>query len=589
MIRKSIDMLQVLACIALVWGAVTFSSDAREPLTDLSLCPSATSTAARFAPLPTFVQGTVGSPVTAWPAVGTYNWCNYQDTLYCQLNPVAGVVPEVLLYANLLRCLDADINGQVYTEPAAQVPVSISVNSSGQCTVYWNDILIHNNVSIPGWSPQASWRMGFGARTGGANDYHIVDDMNLSSTVQNYYESFLGSAGAGTLYGSAAISSNQLVLTTNTNSLTGSWTFLPSGALSEFTVTYMQYIGKGSGADGMCFFYGAGADSAFGESGPGTPIPQEGLRVTFHTYSPDNTIRLAYNGNVLADSTSAGELRQTGDWLPVSGNGMLDGRYEFALLERVLNDATHPLHTTAHAAIQQNFIFIKDLVQAALAAEGYLGIAPLLAPYLIGSLSMTLAGYAALGDPQTYAALDAVLELLGEIGIAPPPGGIASVTAPVATISCISDYEGDGFSNIDEYLYVEEYQTLSIANYLNYALNPATADVLGAKYYQVGTKITLLPKLTYGGIIESVSWDKDGTPVGAGNPLVINNCLYTDAGVYTAAVTHRMGSSKGSAVTLGSGTVVVGDEPLPVAGLAGIAALSGAVALLAVRRMRRRS
>ncbi len=596
MIKRNRSTLYGVMAVALLFGGA-MSAYAHDPLTSWGGCPSsATSTSSRFAPLPTFAQGTVGSDVTAWPAVGSYDFCGYMDTLYCQLKPVAGVVDDpndpsnqpVTTYADLLRCLDADINGQVYNEPAASVPVSISVNSSGQCTVYWNNILIHNNVTIPGWSAQAAWRMGFGARTGGSDDYHIVDDFNLVSPVQNYYESFLGGAGSGTLYGSAAVSSNQLILTVDDPSLTGSWTFTPSGALSEFTVTYLQYIGDGSGADGLCFFYGAGADGPFGESGPGTPVPQEGLRVTFHTWDPDNTIRLVYNGTILADSNSAGELRQLDEWLPVSGNGMIDGQYEFALLQYVLNTPEHPLHADAHAALQNNFIYFKNLVQQALLDQGYLGLAPIIAPYLVGSLSMTLAGYATLGDPSTYDALNTVLGLLSELGIEPPVGGIAGVAESVPTIGCVYDFEGDGFSNIDEYFYVEEYRGLTVTNYLDYAMNAPTGSVAGAKYYQVGTKITLSPRLTYGGLIEGVSWSKDSTPIGTDNPLVINNCVYADAGVYEATITHRMGPAKGTGQTIGTGTVTVGDDPIPVAGLAGLAALSGAIALLAARRMRHR-
>ena len=588
MIKDRDIMLRGILVIALMIYASFPAGAFHEPLSGIEVCPSPTDLESRFAPLPQYNPTTIGSEVTAWPAIGAYDFCGYMDTILCQLNAVVGLAPEVEDYANLLRCLDADINGLVYDAPPAEVPVSISVNSSGQCTVYWNGILVHDNVAIPGWSPQATWRMGFGARTGGSDDYHIVDDFDLSSSAMDYYESFAGGAGSGTLFGSAAISSEQLVLTVNDPSLTGSWTFLPSGTLSEFTVTYLQYIGDGDGADGLCFFYGAGADAAFGESGPGTPVPQEGLRVGFHTFDPDNTIRLAHGGNVLADSTAAGELRQTGEWLPVSGNGMLDGQYELALLQYALNNDGHPLHGTALAAYQSNFIFVKDLLQEALAEAGYLSLLPLMAPHLLGSLSSLVAGYATLGDPDTYAALDEVLSLLSEIGIEPPPGGIASVTTSVASVSSIEDFEGDGFSNIEEYFHVEDYVGLTVDGYLNYAMNPATATVAGAKYYQVGTKITLSPDLTFGGVIDAVAWEKDSTPLGTDNPLVIENCLYTDAGEYTVTVTHRMGDAKGTAQVVGSGTVTVGDDPIPVAGLTGLAALSGALALLAIRRMRRR-
>ena len=144
------------------------------------------------------------------------------------------------------------------------------------------------------------------------------------------------------------------------------------------------------------------------------------------------------------------------------------------------------------------------------------------------------------------------------------------------------------FSNIDEYNYVEDTFGLSVNGYWGYVMNPATAIVVGAKYYQVGTKITMSPRLTYGGAIESVSWQKEGVPIGSANPLVIDNCLYTDAGVYEMTVTHRMGDAKSTGQVIGSGTVIVGDIPVPVAGLTGLAALSGAIALFTAHRMRRR-
>jgi len=562
MMKRKSNILINLLVIAVLWSIAISASAVVPPLTSWADCPAdAKSTASRFAPLPIFVQGTVGSPVTSWPAVGTYNFCYYMDTLFCQLKAIGSIV-DVSEYANLLRCLDADINGQVYEQPPAIVPVTISVNSSGQCNVYWNGIQTHSNITIPGWSPQANWYLGFGARTGGMNDYHIVDDFALSSPGMTYSESFASGPGLGTLYGNATIASKQLMLTDKVNSQTGSWTFLPTAAATEFTVTYLQYIGDGSGADGMCFFYGPGANSSFGETGP---TDTTGLRLTFHTYyTPDNTIDLVYNGSSLSANSTVGELRQTAEWLPVSGNGMIDGQYELALLAYVLNTPTHPLHADAHAAIQTNFIFFKDLVQLALTdvdGSNYLSLVPLMVPYLIGSLALELAGYAALGDPQTYEALDAVLGLLTEIGLEPPAGGVVSVTDSIGDVGPIEDFDGDMFSNIDEYNYVADTFGLSVNGYWGYVMNPATASVVGAKYYQVGTKITLSPKLTYGGAIESVSWQKESVPLGSANPLVIDNCLYSDAGVYDMTVTHRMGDAKSTAQVIGTGTVTVGDIP----------------------------
>ncbi|HDP33507.1 MAG TPA: hypothetical protein ENN29_00170 [Candidatus Hydrogenedentes bacterium] len=577
-------VLGVVLCCVLVMPAVM----AHEPLSGYEACPSAMSQTARFAPLPLFTQTQRNSEVTSWPAPGDYDFCAYLDTILCQLAPIANLLGEeaLLEYANMLRCLDADINGMIYEEPQASVDVTISINSAGECTVYWDGNLLHSNVAIPGWSPDSTWYMGFGARTGGANDYHIVDNFSLAGPGMNYSESFESGPGLGTLYGNATVtSSQQLMLTDKADNQMGSWTFLPSAVPTEFTVTYSQYIGDGSGADGMCFFFGPGATSAFGETGPGDTT---GLRVTFHTYGEnDNTIPLVYNGTVLA-TVPVEEVRQTGEWLPISGNGMLDGQYELSLFAYVLNTPSHPLHDAANTALQTNFIFFKNLIQEALFSEGFLGIAPSLAPYLIGSLSIALAGYAALGDPLTYSALDEVLGLLEGIGLTPPPGGVVSVTGSIADVGPHEDFDGDGFTNFEEYRHIFEHVGLNVNTFTNYVMNPPSLLVGGAKYYQVGTKITLTPMIVLGGLLETAAWEKEGVPLGNDLSLVIPEASYSDAGVYDLEVTHRMGDAKTTGQLVASGTVSVGDDPIPVAGLAGMAALSGALALIAGRYMRRR-
>ncbi|MCK5862664.1 MAG: hypothetical protein KAH38_09270, partial [Candidatus Hydrogenedentes bacterium] len=296
MIKRKTRGVAALMSLVVLCGLAMSASAQHEPLPTWDNCPGAHT---MFAPLPAFVNGTVGSPVTSWPEVGSYDFCAYMDTLYCQLKPLVAVASEVADYADLLRCLDADINGVLYNQPPAIVPVTISVNSAGECTVYWNNILTHSGIAIPGWSPQADWHMGFGGRTGSLNDYHVVDDFDLVSPGMNYTEFFTTGAGLGTLYGDGLIDSSQLALTENVDSQTGSWSFLPTDPVTEFTVTYMQYIGDGSGADGMCFFYGPGANSAFGEEGP---VDTTGLRLTFYTNVPDNVVRLAYNGTTLLDA-----------------------------------------------------------------------------------------------------------------------------------------------------------------------------------------------------------------------------------------------------------------------------------------------
>ena len=74
--------------VAFIFVLMTaYGAYAHDPIPDWDACPSPTSGASRFAPLPTFVQNTVGSPVTAWPPVGSYDFCAYMDTIYCQFVP----------------------------------------------------------------------------------------------------------------------------------------------------------------------------------------------------------------------------------------------------------------------------------------------------------------------------------------------------------------------------------------------------------------------------------------------------------------------------------------------------------------------
>ncbi len=589
-------MMHAVGVLGLILATIiAVQAVAHEPIQNMGSCPSATSWRIEFAPLPKFEHNVICSPVTEWPPVGSYNFCAYMDTVYCSLAALSGIAPEVMDYGNLLRCLDGDINGPIVEDPIAIVPVTISVNSDGICNINWYGNNTHVNVQIPDWNPGSSWYMGFGARTGGRNDYHIVDDFQLTGST-TFSEDFSG-APAGSLFGHAVITRELLQLTADVNDQRGSWSFLPDAPATNLNVSYMQFIGGGggTGADGMCFFYGPGANSEFGEGGPADTT---GLRVTFHTYGDlANTIRLVYNGEVLLDvvpTIGDEELSlRFPDVIPVSGNGMPDGQYDFALLAYVLNTPEEPLHDAAHIAFQENYIFFKCLTQELVHEAVGLSLARMLVPYLVPSLPMLLAGYATMGDDDTNVALDLLLDMLSDLDddfeIDLPPGGIEEIALTIPEIGPYADFDGDGFANIDEFFHVEEYLTLTPEAYMNYALNPPQLQVGGAKYYQVGSQIRLFPLLQLGGVIESASWEKDGAPLGTGTPLIINNSTYDDAGEYELTITHRMGPSKSVGEEHAVGMVLVGDDPVPAAGLVGLAALTGAVALFAAKRMRRRT
>ena len=251
MFRVSKGLAQFVCSVFLLIAPAS----AHDPIPYLNACPTATSSSSKFAPLPEFIQGTIESPVTTWPEVGAYDFCAYMDTLYCQLNPIVGLVPEILDIATLTRCVDGDFNG---------------------------------------------------------------------------------------------------------------------------------------------------------------PLDME------------------------AD-------------IPHTPNGILDGQYELGILAAVLNDPTHPLHEEAHIAIQNNFIYFKNLIQTSLSDQGYLGLMPLMAPYFIGSFSMTLAGYATLGDPATYEAIDALLPLYELFGTTPDPDGSAPDATPVPETGPDGDIDDDSFTNREEY------------------------------------------------------------------------------------------------------------------------------------------
>jgi len=128
--KKVSDYLTIAMAALFAVSCVMPMAQAHTPLAGIEACPSP---GPAYAPLPQFVQGTVGSPIASWPAVGTHNFCAHMDTILCQLALVSGLLPEVLEYANLLRCLDADINGPVNPDPQGdELPITPNGVPDGQ-------------------------------------------------------------------------------------------------------------------------------------------------------------------------------------------------------------------------------------------------------------------------------------------------------------------------------------------------------------------------------------------------------------------------------------------------------------------------
>ena len=556
---------------------VLFSLNApsHSPLADWSQCPVPLNDAgACFSPLPLFGLTQPLSPIDSWPEPGAYDFCACTDTFYCQLKALDAFGIDTESFAHFIRCTDGDINGFPGGQFTATIPVSIYIDSAGNCTIYWNGILTHSVVNIPGWSPQADWYMGIGARTGFFDDFHLVDNFSLTGTSISYNEDFSGGPGLGTLYGDAIIYNEGLRLTRAISSQLGTWSFLPETPQNSFTITFDQFLGGGGGADGMAFVYGPGANAVFGEAGPDDP---EGLRVTFYTWGDlQDTIRLAYNGTTIMD-ISVGPLHQ--DIPLMNGNGMLDGQYELAILASVLNDPSHPLYEETLAAFQQNFILMKNMIQKELYLEGYLVLVPAIAPHLIGSMAMLFAGFMVEGDEDTRAAVE---ELLAAVNIPTPPE-LWPLLSSVPQTGPTGDIDVDGFSNRDEYRYYVDDLGYAPGQFNDYVMN-TRLTIEGASNYSIGSEINLKALLAFG-TPDTFSWEKDKESLGVATDILsLLNAQISDSGLYEVTVSHSIGQKSSAAMHTGI-QVTVRDSNVPVAGFMTLTGLACAVALLGARRL----
>lgn len=555
-----------------------YSPDAfsHSPLSDWTQCPTPLNDAgARFSPLPLFNLTQLDSPIVSWPEPGSYDFCACIDTFYCQLKALDETVTDTESFAHFIRCTDGDINGFPGGQFTADIPVSISIDSVGNCTIYWNGIMTHSAVNIGGWNPQPDWYMGIGARTGFFDDFQLVDNFSLTGASFSYDEDFSSGPGLGTLYGDAIIYNEGLRLTRAISSQQGAWSFLPENPQNSFTVTFDQFLGGGSSADGMAFVYGPGANASFGEAGPDDPA---GLRVTFYTYGElQNTIRLAYNGTTILD-VQAGPLSQ--DLPLINGNGMLDGQYELAILASILNNPSHPLYEQTLAAFQQNFTVMKNMIQYKIWSQGYLGLVPSIAPHLIGSMSMLFAGFLVQGDEDTRAAIE---ELLAAVNIRPLPENFWPMTASVPQTNLLGDIDVDGFANRDEYRYYVDDLGYTPQQFIDYVMN-TSLTIEGKGVYFIGSEILLRAVMKFG-TPDSFYWEKDNEALGiTTDVLSLLNAQISDSGFYEVIASHSIGEKTSSEMQTGI-PVMVNDSQVPAAGIITLTGLVFAVTLLGARQL----
>jgi hypothetical protein len=138
---------------------------------------------------------------------------------------------------------------------------------------------------------------------------------NMQNGYNMAFRSDFSSLPAGAaLSGNASVTGGELVLTTATNSQSGSAILTPAARTGAWTANYSQYIGAGSGADGMAFTYGPISGAGSGEAGWAS-----GLVVSFDTYNgaTNSQLNIYWNNAIIWSSTVNVQNFRTASYMPV--------------------------------------------------------------------------------------------------------------------------------------------------------------------------------------------------------------------------------------------------------------------------------
>ena len=263
-----------------------------------------------------------------------------------------------------------------------------------------------------------------------------------------------------------------------------------------------------------------------------------------------------------------GPVDRTAD-VPFTANGIPDGSFELGLLAEILNDPEQPLHEETVAAFQHNFFEAKEIMIEALSLYRAPGsdvdirnMVNLLAPHLPGALAMVLAGFATLGDDQTYESMDEILLFLKGIGMQPIPGGIKSLMLSVPELGPEGDANGDGISNRKTYEWCVDSLAYDPESYVRAALTPGDTlgllELYGGGLYDIGDPILLEARVSEGAVPLSYEWFKDGVLLNEyeGALLEIESAQESDAGLYELAVSMDLLFDSGNSAVLHASTTV---------------------------------
>jgi large repetitive protein len=230
---------------------------------------------------------------------------------------------------------------------------------------------------------------------------------------------------------------------------------------------------------------------------------------------------------------------------PFTPNGIPDGQYELGLLAGVLNDPTHPLYTTANNAFKYNFRKIKDVL--ILAVSDYEGtdlrnMLNSFAPHLIGGLAALFAGYATLGDEQTYTAMDELFALLESLGIQPWEGGLGANMWSEPETGPNGDANEDAFSNAIAYHWYVGEQGYPPEDYVIAAIDADVAMELftlsGGGIQIIGDDVLLESHLIGATPTGPYVWYKGGDVIPAveGDAYTLVSVTADDSGQYTVEI-----------------------------------------------------
>jgi hypothetical protein len=116
--------------------------------------------------------------------------------------------------------------------------IGVRVNRNGTLDLYYGTTAVYRGLPLPNFTPFAAGRFGWGARTGGLNDNHWVDDIKIGLNTQ---------PDAGPTLTITRSGANIVITWTGggtlqtTTALPGGWTDVP-GASSGYTTSATEAV-----------------------------------------------------------------------------------------------------------------------------------------------------------------------------------------------------------------------------------------------------------------------------------------------------------------------------------------------------------